>query len=143
MDRTKWYALAFLIGAFIAGAAVGVAGDRTIEHRYPREGPRRPMDRMSRELNLTASQRAAFDSILDRRETQIQALYAPIRPQLDSLNAIGRGIKDSTHEQLRRVLNDEQRAKFDKMRAEFKKRGDDARHRRNRGPGPDSGPGRR
>lgn len=139
MDRSKWYALAFLIGAFVAGAAVGVAGDRTFEHRYSREGMRRPMDRMSRELNLNDAQRAAFDSILENRETQLRALFAPIRPQLDSLNNLGKGIKDSTHEQLRRVLNDEQRAKFDKMRADFRKRGDDARHRRDKGPGPDSG----
>jgi Spy/CpxP family protein refolding chaperone len=141
MDRSKWYALAFLIGAFVAGAAVGVAGDRAFEHRYPREGPRRPMDRMARELNLSAAQRAAFDSILDNREKQLRALFAPIRPQLDSLNELGRGIKDSTHEQLKRVLNDEQRAKFEKMRADSKKRGD-LRQRRIKGPGPDSGSGR-
>jgi len=139
MNRSKWYALAFLIGAFVAGTAVGVAGDRTFEHRYPREGPRRPMDRMSRELNLTDAQRAAFDSILENREKQLRALFAPIRPQLDSLNELGKGIKDSTHEQLRRVLNDEQRAKFDKMRADAKKRGGDLRRRGDKGPGPDSG----
>jgi Spy/CpxP family protein refolding chaperone len=141
MNRSKWYALAFLIGAFVAGAAVGVAADRTFEHRYPREGPRRPMDRMSKELNLTAAQRAAFDSILDNREKQLRALFAPIRPQLDSLNELGKGIKDSTHEQLKRVLNDEQREKFEKMRAEFKKRGE-ARQHRDKGRRPDSGPGR-
>ena len=35
MQRSKWYALLFLLGAFVAGAAVGVAGDRTLEHRGP------------------------------------------------------------------------------------------------------------
>ena len=107
MNRSKWYALAFLIGAFVAGTAVGVAGDRTFEHRYPREGPRRPMDRMSRELNLTDAQRAAFDSILDDRHRQFDSLFKPIRPQMDSIRARSRA-------QMRALLKtSEQRERFE------------------------------
>ena len=141
MQQSKWYALLFLLGAFIAGAAVGVAGDRTMEHS---RGPRRGLDRMARDLDLTAAQRAAFDTILENRRKQMRELFAPIRPQMDSLVALGEKARDSTHEQLRRVLTPEQRAKFDKMHEEAKKRGADARRRgdRERGfGGPDRGPG--
>jgi len=146
MQQSKWYALLFLIGAFVAGAAVGVAGDRTIEHNRPMPrggGPRSPLDRMSRDLDLTPAQRAAFDTILESRQKQMRQLFAPIQPQMDSLMALGKVVRDSTHEQLRRVLTPEQRVRFDKMHEEMKKRGADARRRwdRDRGPGPDSGRG--
>jgi Spy/CpxP family protein refolding chaperone len=139
MQQSKWYALLFLLGAFVAGAAVGVAGDRTVEHSrpMPRGGPRSPLDRMSRDLDLTPTQRAAFDTILENRQKQMRQLFAPIQPQMDSLMALGKVVRDSTHEQLRRVLTAEQRAKFDKMHEEAKKRGMDARRRWDgRGPGP-------
>jgi Spy/CpxP family protein refolding chaperone len=93
---------------------------------------------MARELNLTASQRTAFDSILENRRKQMRELFAPIRPQLDSLSAISEKMRDSTHEQLRRVLTPEQQVKFDRMHEEAKKRGADARRRfdMNGAPGP-------
>jgi Spy/CpxP family protein refolding chaperone len=144
MQQSKWYALLFLIGAFVAGAAVGVAGDRTVEHSRPMDrGPRSPLDRMSRDLNLTPAQRAAFDTILENRRKQMRQLFAPIRPQMDSLMRLSEVARDSTHQQLRRVLTPEQTVKFDKMHEEAKKRGADARRRwdSDRGPGRDSGPG--
>lgn len=148
MQQSKWYALLFLLGAFVAGAAVGVAADRTVEHSRPMpRGPRSPLDRMSRDLSLTPTQRAAFDTILENRQKQMRQLFAPIQPQMDSLMALGKVVRDSTHEQLRRVLTPEQRVRFDKMHEEAKKRGVDARRRwdKDRGPGPDSGrgPGKR
>jgi Spy/CpxP family protein refolding chaperone len=144
MQQSKWYALLFLLGAFVAGAAVGVASDRTIEHNRPMaRGPRSPLDRMARDLSLTPAQRAAFDTILENRQKQMRQLFAPIQPQMDSLMALGKVVRDSTHEQLRRVLTPEQRVKFDKMHEEAKKRGADARRRwdKDRGPGPGRGPG--
>lgn len=144
MQQSKWYALLFLLGAFVAGAAVGVAGDRTMEHSRPMaRGPRSPLDRMANDLSLTPAQRAAFDTILENRQKQMRQLFAPIQPQMDSLMALGKVVRDSTHEQLRRVLTPEQRAKFDKMHEEAKKRGADARRRwdKDMGPGPGRGPG--
>jgi Spy/CpxP family protein refolding chaperone len=130
MQRSKGFALLFLIGAFIAGVAIGVAADRVVEHDRPgRHGPRSPVDRMARELDLNAAQRAAVDSILEARRMQMRQLFNPIRPQMDSLMKIGKVMGDSTHEQLRRVLTPEQRVKFDRMHADAKKRGAEARAR--------------
>ena len=137
MQRSKWFALLFLIGAFVAGIAIGVAGDRALEHNRPgRRGARSQLDRMARELDLTAAQRASFDTILANRDKQVRQLFAPLRPQMDSLMPLGKVIRDSTHEQLRRVLTPEQRAKFDKMHEEAKKRGAEARRRWDRDTGP-------
>ena len=143
MQRSKWLALVFILGAFVAGAAVGIAGDRVLEHgRGPRRGG---VDRMARELSLTPAQRASFDTILENRRKQMRQRFAPIRPQMDSLMALDQMSRDSTHEQLRRVLTPEQRVNFDKMHEEAKKRGADARRRfdMDRGPGSDRGPGKR
>jgi Spy/CpxP family protein refolding chaperone len=131
MQRSKGIALLFLIGAFIAGIATGFAADRAMRHdrRGPGRGPRSQVERMARDLNLTAAQRASVDSIIEGRRKQMRQLFAPIRPQMDSLMALGKVIGDSTHEQLRRVLTAEQREKFDQMHAESKKRGDEARKR--------------
>lgn len=142
MQRSKWFALLFLIGAFVAGIAIGVAGDRALEHNRPdRHGARSQLDRMARELDLTAAQRASFDTILANRDKQVRQLFAPIRPQMDSLMNLGKAIRDSTHEQLRRVLTPEQRSKFDKMHAEAQKRGAEARRRWEKDIGPVPPPG--
>lgn len=131
MERSKGMALLFLVGAFVAGIAIGFAADRAMRHDR-RDGERRPrsqVERMARDLDLTPAQRAQVDSIIEGRRKQMRQLFAPIRPQMDSLMALGKVIGDSTHEQLRRVLTAEQREKFDRMHAESKKRGDEARKR--------------
>jgi Spy/CpxP family protein refolding chaperone len=135
MQRSKGFALIFLLGAFLAGIAVGVTADRTMEHRHGRHEPRSPVDRMAHDLNLNASQRAAFDSILDGRRKQMHQLFEPIRPQMDSLMALGKVMRDSTHQQLRRLLTPDQQVKFDKMHAEAMKREADLRARRDSGRG--------
>lgn len=149
MQRSKGFALILLIGAFVAGVAVGVAGDRAMRHGPgDRRGPRSGVDRMARELDLTPTQRAQFDTILEARQKQMRQLFAPLRPQMDSLMAIGKVMGDSIHQQLRRVLTPEQQVKFEKMHAEAEKRGAAARARWDSGktgpgPGPGPGPGER
>ena len=137
MQRSKWYALVFLLGAFIAGAAIGYAAERAMGHggKSSRHGSRSPLDRMSRDLDLTSQQRAAFDTILENREKQMRQLWAPIQPQMDSLMKIGKVISDSTHQQLKRVLTPEQQVKFDKIRTESRRRGDSTRKRWDMGSG--------
>ena len=132
MERSKGMALLFLLGAFVAGIAIGFAADRAMKHdrRGDRSrGSRSQVERMARDLNLTPAQRVQVDSIIEGRRKQMRQLFAPIRPQMDSLMALGKVIGDSTHEQLRRVLTPEQREKFDRMHAESRKRGDEARKR--------------
>ena len=88
---------------------------------------------MSRDLDLTPQQRAAFDTILENREKQMRQLFAPIQPQMDSLMKIGKVIGDSTHEQLKRVLTPEQGKKLDEMRERGRKEAAELRARRDSG----------
>jgi len=45
------------------------------------------------------------------------ALYKPVKPELDSIALLARVVSDSTHAQIKRLLNPDQQAKLDRMRA--------------------------
>jgi Spy/CpxP family protein refolding chaperone len=119
MDRTKGYALMFLLGAFIAGGALGFSADRAIRGGHGRElrGPHAYRQRMAEELKLTPQQQASVDSLIEQKHRQIMALYKPLKPQLDSTAVLARVVSDSTHAQIKRLLNPDQQVKLDKMRA--------------------------
>jgi Spy/CpxP family protein refolding chaperone len=122
MQRSKSYALMFLLGAFIAGGALGFTADRLMTTEKHGRNGRPSLDRMAKELNLTPSQRVQFDSITNRRRAQMRTLWAPLRPQLDSVQKLAKAVGDSTHEQLKRVLTPEQGVKLDEMRERGRRR---------------------
>jgi hypothetical protein len=122
MQRSKSYALMFLLGAFVAGGALGFTADRVMTREKHSRGGRPSLDRMAKELELTDSQRVHFDSITAGRRAQIRALWQPLRPQMDSIEKIARSISDSTHEQLKRMLTPEQGRKLDAMRERGRRR---------------------
>lgn len=121
MERSKSYALLFLLAAFIAGGALGFTAGR-IMSRDKHDRGRPSLDRMARELDLTAAQRVQFDSISTRRRAQMRELWAPLRPQMDSIQALGKVLGDSTHEQFKRVLTPQQAVKLDEMRERGRRR---------------------
>lgn len=130
MTNSKGYALLLLLGAFIAGGALGFTADRLLDNAG--RGGRGWGDyrkRMAEELNLTPAQKAAIDSLMTERHRQIVALYEPLKPQLDSVGAAARSISDSSHEQIKRLLDPSQQAKLDKMRDAARKDRDRGRHR--------------
>jgi len=122
MERSKGYALMFLLGAFVAGGALGFTADRVMDaQRSHARGPRAYRQRMAEELKLTPQQQAAVDSLIEQKHRQIVALYKPVQPQLDSLAKLSRLVSDSTHEQIKRLLTPDQQVKLDKMRAAARK----------------------
>jgi Spy/CpxP family protein refolding chaperone len=123
MERSKGYALMFLLGAFITGGALGFTADRMMGAGHSREmrGPRGYRQKLARELDLTPAQQASVDSLIEQKHRQIVALYKPVRPQLDSIAVVARVVSDSTHAQIKRLLNADQQAKLDRMRASARK----------------------
>lgn len=119
MERSKGYALMFLLGAFIAGGALGFTADRVLDSRHGREGrgSRANRQRMAEELKLTPQQQASVDSLIEQKHRQIMALYKPVQPQLDSIALQAQIVSDSTHAQIKKLLNAEQQQKLDRMRA--------------------------
>lgn len=135
MQRSKGYALMFLLGAFLTGGALGFTADKVLDpgSRGQKRGHSAYRQRMAKELELTNQQIAVVDSLFDAKHRQIETLYAPIRPQLDSIALIARAVSDSTNAQVSALLDSRQRPKFEKMRAAARKdlaerrRGDSAR----------------
>ena len=132
MQRPKLLAALVVLGVLIAGIALGVAGDRVVcDSRHERAPDSRAYwDRIGKEWGLTPAQRQVIDSLMDAQREKITAIYAPLRPPLDSANARSHQVSDSTMAHLRLVLNPEQREKLDAMRADVRRR--EAAHRARR-----------
>jgi Spy/CpxP family protein refolding chaperone len=109
MTRTKSIALAFYLGAALAGAAIGVSVDRLLVRSQPRWYDRREMrTRLFDELHLTQTQRDSVNIIFDERNRTDSILMAPVRPATDSVNAQAR-------QRLQQILTPEQKSIYDQM----------------------------
>lgn len=109
MTRTKSIALAFYLGAALAGAAIGVSVDRLAVRAQPRWYDRREMrTRLFDELHLTPVQRDSANLIFDDRNRRDSILMAPVRPATDSVNAQAR-------QRLLQLLTPEQKSIYDQM----------------------------
>jgi Spy/CpxP family protein refolding chaperone len=89
MRRSKALALVFLGSTLVVGAAAGFTVDRVLARRACESTADRDPFReyLARKLDLTPSQRAAVDSILDKRYRDRQSVMDPFQPQLDAARA--------------------------------------------------------
>lgn len=110
MNRSKQQALAFLLGAFLVGGALGFSAER-MYHDFPRQHWA-PRDYMYDDLGLSAAQRTTLDSVLDARRCQVDSVLRPMRHTLDSLRVVA-------HEQVVAVLTPAQRAKMERRKQEM------------------------
>jgi Spy/CpxP family protein refolding chaperone len=143
-----WFSL-FVLAVFCVGLAGGVAIGRAIGRRadvdrpFDRGGPRGPMDfgpggpgmggpgraggplsrmlvdRLVRDLDLTADQRTKVEEVLTSRRASMETLQRDVRGRFE---AEQRSLRD----EIRTVLTPEQQEKFDKNekeRGRFGRRG--------------------
>ena len=131
-DQRRWMAVAVLVSLFLSGVAVGAVGvlltrdppspTRSFQPRAlggPRAEVRSPvsppafvsgpvLQRLTDELELSAEQRDSVEAILSRQRAvtreQLVAVYPRLRASVDSVTA-----------QIRRILDPDQRARFDEM----------------------------
>lgn len=115
MRDSKNLALMFLLGAFLTGGVLGFTANRYINRdQVCTTGTTSASLRsiLSERLRLSAAQQHAVDSILDERSRQYKIEIEPIRPRMDA-------IKLNAREQIRRVLNEEQRKDFESLLTEM------------------------
>ena len=111
MQQSKNVAIAFLLGAVLVGGALGFTADRVmLRDRISRPEGGRPS--LADRLQLDATQRARLDSILDDRHRRMDLVMATVRPTLDSIKMLSR-------DEIRLMLNQTQRAEFEKVLAEM------------------------
>ena len=111
MNRSKQYALLFLLGALLAGGVMGFTAALTFAGDGSARNGQDFRRRFAEDLDLSESQRTAVDEILDERNRQLQTVLAPVRPQMDS-------IKNHARQQIRQLLDERQRARFEAYLAE-------------------------
>lgn len=111
--------MAYLVGAFMTGGAVGYAADRAMVKPARRMWFEQPsvVETLDRELSLRPDQRATFDSVWAWRRARSGALMAPIKPALDSTRDSARVLMmnslDSTQQAAFRRLIERQRRAAD------------------------------
>jgi Spy/CpxP family protein refolding chaperone len=118
-NRVAWQnprVLTTLLLVFLCGATVGAlamrAGLHTTLHRsgpYWKEGRNEIiLQRYKKELNLTPAQAQQLETVLD----DFMMYYQTLQGQMDEVRASGK-------DRIMRVLNDEQKKKFERMIADL------------------------
>ena len=95
----------FLLGALLVGGVLGFSAERVLGHDPRRDDSWYHRIGMYDDLGLTATQRAAMDSVLDERNCQMRALMQRVKPQSDSIKAAGQA-------QMLRIMTPEQRKRY-------------------------------
>ena len=128
MTRTKTLALAFYLGAALAGAAVGAAADRYTTR--PSSGPPDPRAARTRffdQLHLTRAQRDSATLMFDERDVKLRAIMDRYKAALDPMRAEQDSVFAEYRRRLSQLLTPEQKATYDQMRREREER-DKAQH---------------
>ena len=109
LNRSKLLAVVLLVAAFVAGAAVGGAAaafaarsDRANRERGPRLTY---VERLGRELQLSAEQRTAVESIMARHQEPMRQIWTDARGRVDDERTRIRG-------EIMSVLDQRQRGAF-------------------------------
>jgi hypothetical protein len=118
MKFTRLSITLYLSLIFLSGIAVGAFGHRlytvssvSAKAPNPQEWRKRYMQEMQTRLKLRPEQVSNLSGILDETRTRFHEARESFRPQLDS-------IRQQQVGKVRAMLNDDQRAEYDKMRQE-------------------------
>jgi len=125
--KSSLVVLGYLLLVFLAGVAVGGFGDHFWMHRGP--GRRLTPDQyrkavvaeLQKRLSLQPAQVEQLNAIYEATGARFQEIHKRIEPDINALRA--------DHDaRVRAILNDRQRAEFDKWRAERDREHAAARH---------------
>jgi Spy/CpxP family protein refolding chaperone len=122
MQRSKQQALMFLLGAVLVGGVLGFSAERVMG-RAGNEHSWAARTAMYDDLDLSPTQRAAMDSVIDEKNRRVDSLLKPVKQQIDSVRANART-------QFYRIFTTEQRAKFETRVREDSLRREQGRHAR-------------
>ena len=112
MMKTKLLGILIAVVIFLTGIFCGFFCHRLCIMRCADKGisvmMEHRMDMMSRRLKLDAKQHQELLVILDKNKQTMKSLTEKMRPEMDKL-------RDSMKNDIRAILNESQRAKFDKI----------------------------
>ena len=104
----------FAGGALAGGAAIAVAdrGDVRRSHKPHRHNSQDHLRFMTRQLELTPSQRDSVQAILGRYKPKMDSIWRQVGPRFET-------IKDSISNDIRRQLTPEQQTKYTELLERF------------------------
>jgi Spy/CpxP family protein refolding chaperone len=139
LGRSRWLALGVLSATFVAGAMLGAAALRVLAddraeqpergRRDDRREDRGPPPSIFDQMGLTAAQKVAMDSIMEKRRREMDAFWKQHNPEV-------RAIIDSTRAEIDRLLTPEQRKQFQEFRERRRREHSDRDGRQGARPGP-------
>lgn len=110
--------IALYVGlVFVSGVVVGAFGDRlytvrTVDARpTPEEWRKKLVVEYQTRLKLTHDQVSRLNTILDETRSRVREVHEKSRPEMDA-------VRQRQTEQIRAMLDEGQRAEYEKMRAE-------------------------
>ena len=123
-NATKGRILVFAV--FFLGMLAGALGFYVYETRFAesaiaaevgdrQQAAKRAYKKLHEYLELNEGQRKQVDEIMRNMGAESRKLFDPIRPQVEAL-------REQSRQQVRDVLNDEQKIKYDEWRAERQNR---------------------
>lgn len=118
MRQLKWTQIfiSLLLG-LILGAAICALGNhgRYSKNRDSEKRKQEMLHKFSTKLKLTAAQENQVSVILENKRQKIDALRSQVHPQFEE-------IRNTTRLEIKKILNEDQQAKFDKLDAELRDR---------------------
>ena len=113
--RNRVLGLVLLIATFVAGALAGAAVDRVltageaerVERREDRDDDRDGRSYIIDDVPMRPDQRAAIDSILEKRADRLRAIWRATEPRMDA-------VTDSARLEIMQVLTPEQRTDYER-----------------------------
>lgn len=113
MSRTKTTLVAVFVLAvtFVAGAVVGIFGDRILHRRHgvPEFATHVMVNRLARHLDLDDAQRQKVTAIIERHHARINSFFSDVRPRV-------REEIEQANREIDAVLTPEQRKKFEQVK---------------------------
>jgi len=91
-------------------------------HRGMRMDPDRQLERLTRELNLTADQQTQIKPLLVERQQKMQALFQDQSIAPEDRRTQGRTIMEGTNNSIKALLNEDQKQKFEAMQERMRMR---------------------
>jgi len=115
------------IGAALAGAAIALAADRAMVRGARGADSRSPRTRYFDQLMLTPAQRDSATAIFDDRDRKVKALMEGRKAVLDPIRAAQDSLDREWRQRFTQLLTPEQKAIYDQMQAERRRREERAR----------------
>ncbi len=116
MRRSRLNVALYVGLIFASGVLVGVFGHRlymvkTVIAKGPEEWRKQYMTDMQKRLNLRRDQVTQLNAVLDETRTRFHEVHEKSRPEMES-------IKSQQQAKIRAILDEGQRAEYEKMRRE-------------------------